>query len=229
MSKVFKIYKTRDNITIGPRSSIDFKTIRPVLAKFSKMKQTSNTKKSLGRVWFRYFQLYSMMSKLTAACVNIGWTRINMDTYAKEHYHLVNQFTANMVRNNEPDVPQPGDLDWLTSHPAVAGTGKAPRTQVHMGQKKRKPQKYRPGTVALREIRRYQKSSELLIRQMPFQRLVREIAQVHNPYVRFQSGAILALQESAEAYLVGLLEDSNLCAIHAKSVTIMPKDMQLVQ
>ena len=64
---------------------------------------------------------------------------------------------------------------------------------------------------------------------MPFQRLVREIGQVHNPYVRFQSGAILALQESVEAYLVGLLEDSNLCAIHAKRVTIMPKDMQLAQ
>ena len=64
---------------------------------------------------------------------------------------------------------------------------------------------------------------------MPFQRLVREIAQVHNPYLQFQSGTILALQESAEAYLVGLLEDSNLCAIHAKRVTIMPKDMQLAQ
>ena len=64
---------------------------------------------------------------------------------------------------------------------------------------------------------------------MTFQRLVREIAQVHNPYVRFQSGAILALQESAEAYLVGLLEDSNLCAIHAKRMTIMPKDMQLAR
>ena len=64
---------------------------------------------------------------------------------------------------------------------------------------------------------------------MPFQRLVREIAQVHNPYLRFQSGAILALQESAEAYLVGLLEDSNLCAIHAKRVTIMSKDMQLAR
>ena len=196
-----------------------------MLAEFSKMKQTSNTKKSLGRVWFRYFQLYGMTSKLTAACVNIGWTRIDRETYAKEHYHLVNQFTANMVKNNEPDVPQPGDLTWLTSHPAVARTGKAPRTQVHVGQKKRKPQKYRPGTVALREIRRYQKSSELVIRRMPFQRLVREIAQVHNPYVHFQSGAILALQESVEAYLVGLLEDSNLCAIHAKRVTIMPKDM----
>ena len=221
MSKVFKIYKTRDNVTIGPRSSTSFKPIKPVIAEFNKMKQMSNTKKSLGRVWFRYFQLYSMTSKFTAACVNIGWMRVNMDTYAKEHYHLVNQFTANMVKDNEPD--------WLTSHPAVAGTGKAPRTQVHVGQKKRKPQKYRPGTVALREIRRYQKLSELLIRRMPFQRLVREIAQAHNPYVRFQSGAILALQESAEPYLVGLLEDSNLCAIHAKRVTIMPKDMQLAQ
>ena len=92
-----------------------------------------------------------------------------------------------------------------------------------------RPQRYRPGTVALREIRRFQKSSELLIRQMPFQRLVREIAQTHNPYVRFQSGAILALQESAKAYLVGLLEDSNLCVIHAKRVTIMPKDIQLAR
>ena len=82
-----------------------------------------------------------------------------MDTYAREHYHLVNQFTANMVKDNEPDVPQPGDLDWLTSHPAVAGTGKAPRTQVHVGQKKGQPQKYRPGTVVLREITRYQKSA----------------------------------------------------------------------
>ena len=187
----------------------------------------SNTKKSLGRVWFRYFQLYGMTGKLAIACVDIGWTRVDMDTYAREHYHLVNQLTANMVKDNEPDVPDPGDLEWLTSHPAVAGTGKAPQTQMHAGQKKRKAQRYRPGTAALREIRRYQKSSELLIRQMPFQRLVREIAQVHNPYLRFQSGVILALQESAEAYLVGLLEDSNLCAIHAKRVTIMPKDMQL--
>ena len=192
------------------------------------MKQTlSNTKKSLGRVWFRYFQLYGMTSKLAAACVNIGWTRVNMDTYTREHYHLVNQFTANMVKDNEPDVPDPGDLEWLTSHPAVAGTGKAPWTQMRAGQKKRKARRYRPETVALREIRRYQKSSELLTRRMLFQRLVREIAQAHNPYERFQSGAILALQESAEAYLVGLLEDSNLCAIHAKRVTIMPKDMQL--
>ena len=192
------------------------------------MKQkSSNTKKSLGRVWFRYFQLYSMTGKLAIACADIGRTWTDVDTYARGHYHLVNQQTANMVKDNEPDIPDSGDLEWLVSHPEVAASGKVPRTQIYAGQKKRKVQRYRPGTVALREIRRYQKSSELLIRRMPFQRLVREIAQAHNLYLQFQSGAILALQESAEAYLVGLLEDSNLCAIHAKRVTIMPKDMQL--
>ena len=194
------------------------------------MKQRlSNTKKSLGRVWFRYFQLYGMTGKLAIACVDIGWTRVDMNTYAREHYHLVNQLMANMVKDNEPDVPDPGDLEWLTSHPTVAGSGKAPQTQMRAGQKKRKAPRYRPRTVALREIRRYQKTSELLIRRMPFQRLVREIAQVHNPYLRFQCGAILALQESAKAYLVGLLEDTNLCAIHARRVTIMLKDMQLAR
>ena len=79
------------------------------------------------------------------------------------------------------------------------------------------------GIVALREIRRYQKSTELLIRRMPFQRLVREIAQDFKTDLRFQSSAVLALQEASEAYLVGLFEDTNLCAIHAKRVTIMPK------
>ena len=64
---------------------------------------------------------------------------------------------------------------------------------------------------------------------MPFQSLVREIAQTYSPYLRFQSGTVLALQEAAKAYLVGLLEDSNLCTIHAKGVTIMPRDMQLAR
>jgi histone H3 len=94
----------------------------------------------------------------------------------------------------------------------------------------KKPHRYRPGTVALREIRRFQKSTELLIRKMPFQRLVREICQQeHRTDTRWQSAALGALQEAAEAYLVGLFEDTNLCAIHAKRVTIMPKDMQLAR
>ena len=93
----------------------------------------------------------------------------------------------------------------------------------------RKPHRYRPGTVALREIRRYQKGTELLIRKLPFQRLVREIAQDFKSDLRFQSTAVLALQEAAEAYMISLFEDANLCAIHAKRVTIMPKDIQLAR
>ena len=88
------------------------------------------------------------------------------------------------------------------------------------------------GTVALREIRRYQKSAELLLRKAPFQRLVREII---NPWgmiggdCRIQAAAMLALQEASEAYLVSLFEDTNLCAIHARRVTIFPKDIQLAR
>ena len=93
----------------------------------------------------------------------------------------------------------------------------------------KKPHRYRPGTVALREIRKYQKSTELLIRKLPFQRLVREIVQDIDDQLRVQSTCVLALQEAAEAYLVGLFEDTNLAAIHAKRVTIMPRDMQLAR
>ncbi|KAG6506901.1 hypothetical protein ZIOFF_032233 [Zingiber officinale] len=116
--------------------------------------------------------------------------------------------------------------------------GKAPRKQLATKAARKsapttggvkKPHRYRPGTVALREIRKYQKSTELLIRKLPFQRLVREIAQDFKTDLRFQSHAVLALQEAAEAYLVGLFEDTNLCAIHAKRVTIMPKDIQLAR
>ena len=92
-----------------------------------------------------------------------------------------------------------------------------------------KKRRYRPGTVALREIRRYQRRTDLLIRKAPFQRLVREIAQEMKRDVRFQSTALLAIQEAAEMHLIQLFEDTNLCALHAKRVTVMPKDMQLAR
>ncbi|CAD7689928.1 unnamed protein product [Nyctereutes procyonoides] len=87
----------------------------------------------------------------------------------------------------------------------------------------KKPHRYRPGTVALREIRRHQKSTELLIRKLPFQRLVREIAQDFKTDLRFQSAAVGALQEASEAYLAGLFEDTNLCAIHLRESPSCPK------
>ena len=115
--------------------------------------------------------------------------------------------------------------------------GKAPRKALATKTARRsapvaggvkKPHRYRPGTVALREIRRYQggkHATELLICKAPFQRLVREIAQDFKSDLRFQSTAMLALQEASEAYLIGLFEDANLCAIHSKRVTIMPANL----
>ena len=93
----------------------------------------------------------------------------------------------------------------------------------------KKPHRWRPGTKALRQIRKYQGSTNLLIQMKPFQRLVRSIATDYRTDIHFQSSALLALQEASEAYLVGLLEDTNMCAIHAKRVTIMPKDMRLAR
>ena len=108
-----------------------------------------------------------------------------------------------------------------------AGTKRKQPTVATGGLKK--PMCYKPGTVALWEIRRYQKTTELLIRKLPFSRLVWEVAQDFKTDLRFQRNAIGALQEASENFLIALLEDTNLCAIHARRVTIYPKDMQLAR
>ena len=113
-------------------------------------------------------------------------------------------------------------------------TTKASRRSAPASGGVKKPHCYCPGTVALREIRRYQKSTDLLICKVPFQRLAREVLQDLNKpgsypcftVERFQVTSLLAIQESVEAFSVRLFEDVNLCAIHARRVTIMPKDMQ---
>ena len=90
-----------------------------------------------------------------------------------------------------------------------------------------KPGRYRPGTVALKEIRHYQKSTDLLIRKLPFQRLVKAELQDFMTKIHIFSLELLALQKASEAYLIGLFEDTNFCEIQANRITIMPKDMQL--
>ena len=87
----------------------------------------------------------------------------------------------------------------------------------------------KPGTASLREIKRYQRSIDLLLPRAPFQRLVRGIVSESNDELRFQSQALQALQEATEAYIVALFEDTNLCAIHAKRQTVMRKDMVLAR
>lgn len=88
----------------------------------------------------------------------------------------------------------------------------------------------RPGSVALRDIRRYQASTDLLIAKLPFQRLVREVTTTTvSTVLRWQGTALLAMQEAAEAHLMSVFQDANLCALHAKRVTLFPKDIQLAQ
>ena len=195
-----------------------------------------------------------MNNILEAACAGqLHWDHKTICRYTLDHAPEVNQVSAQHNASKPPPLPSNDDDEWFRCHPKIPGSGKAPpklppvktpskkmkgvsKTPKTKGKKlpasqqgqQKKPHRYHPGTVALREIWRYQKFTELLIRKLPFQRLVREIAQdLGKINIRFQSGAIMALQEASEAYLVGLLEDSNLCAVHAKRVTIMPKDIQL--
>ena len=106
---------------------------------------------------------------------------------------------------------------------------KQPRSQSGKSSAQHQPHRYWPGTVALREVQKYQKSTELLIRKLPFQRLVHEILQGFGVGFRVTPAMMMALQEAAEAYLVQLLEDSNLCTICAKRITIQLKDIQLAR
>ena len=125
-----------------------------------------------------------------------------------------------------------------TKKPYGKTGGKTPRgsrsrrkaaKMTNVNQRKIKKRQFRPGTVALREIRRYQQTADLLFRKLPFQRLVREITgKLFKEKYCFQPTAMLALQEASEAHLIGIFEDANLCAIHAKRVTLMQKDIRLV-
>ena len=214
----------------------------------------TKTKRTLGRNWTRYHNYYGMNNVLEAACAGkLHWNRETIRRYTLSHAPEVNQQNAMGNTNNPPPLPSNDDDAWFRCHPKLPGSSKAPRkqpqskvqpkkkkgvTKVKRSGKKLpatqqgqpKPRRYRPGTVALWEIRRCQKSTELLLIKLPLQRLVRELAQdLGKMTIRFQSGAIMALQEASEAYLVGLLEDANLCAIHTKRVTIMPKDIQLAR
>ena len=146
-------------------------------------------------------------------------------------YDKANRLTVSRDHEGENSkVLAPSDTTWLKAHKPLLGRAKPPRKRgVGQPAAPKKPHWYRPGTVALREICRFQKSTELLIRRLPFQRLVWEIAQDFKGWLNFASGAILALQEAVEAYLVGLFEDTNLCAIHANRIMIMPKDIQLAR
>nr|XP_056702263.1 histone H3-like centromeric protein A [Euleptes europaea] len=137
-------------------------------------------------------------------------------------------------RRDPPTSPRRrGQASPRRSGPATPRRGtprRHPRGEPAQGRPARR-RRYRPGQRAMLEIRRFQKSTNLLIQKLPFARLVREICLDYTRGVdmRWQAMALLALQEAAEAFLVHLMEDAYLCAIHARRVTLFPKDMQLAR
>ena len=204
-----------------------------------KWSSTPKHSKKLNMQQKEIFVAKGFTKALLNAVISDGWDKRDIDDYILKYNH-----------NNNEKIPIPALTDGMLQEierrkranlraDRRASTGTTPGTSggTRAGAQKstpsaggvKKPHRYRPGTVALREIRCYQKSTELLIKKLSFQRLVREIAQDIKTDLRFQSSAIMALQEALKAYLVGLFEDTNLCAIHAKQVTIMPRDIQLAR
>ena len=150
----------------------------------------TRTKKTLGRNWTRYHNYYGMNHVLERACSKkLHWNWETIREYTVNHAPEVNYQKAMQYVDNPPPLPDNNDDDWFQHHPKLPGSGKAPRKQLQpktlkkkgkakggvkmlpASQKstKKKTRKYRPGTVALHEIRRYQKSTELFIRKLPFQ------------------------------------------------------------
>ncbi|TGO73827.1 hypothetical protein BELL_0328g00080 [Botrytis elliptica] len=146
----------------------------------------------------------------------------------KQRVSLDDESAAGSPRANAPGRPAGKSVAGKSMSKKARDSAVRAGDPIPQGKKRR----YKPGTLALKEIRKFQKSTDLLLLKLPFSRLVREIALSVRPQgegMRWQSQAIQALQESAEAFLVHLFEDTNLCAIHAKRVTIMQKDIQLAR
>ena len=113
-----------------------------------------------------------------------------------------------------------------TKTTSVNKSSKKAAKKAEGGKKKRK---FHPGTVALRQIRKLQKSTKVLMRKAPFSRMIRELASGHKEGLRWQASAVAAMQEATEGYAVGLLSDANLCALHSKRVTCQVKDVHLAR
>ena len=124
------------------------------------------------------------------------------------------------------DEDATADADAARMHAGGKSVKSMARLRRETTKRKRR---FRVGTQALRQIRTYQKSTEMLVRKLPFQRLVRHLVEKRNPKVRMQTAALYVMQQATEAFVVSLFEDTNLCAIHAKRVTVMQKDLQLAK
>ncbi|KAL7502898.1 hypothetical protein ACHAXN_000769, partial [Cyclotella atomus] len=139
-------------------------------------------------------------------------------------YHLAKLLLKQLLVNNQGNRSQAKCLGNSRSQPEVCPHHRWCQEAASL---------YHPGTVALCQIRRYQKSVDLLIPKLPYTRFIRELTQEFQPPItqgyRWQGAGILATQTAAEDYLTKQLKDANVCALHSKRCTVMPKDIQLVR
>ena len=126
-------------------------------------------------------------------------------------------------------LPSKAKADAKAKKASQKTSQKSVKGAASQSQAEKKKIRFKPGTVALREIKRYQRTTDLLLPRAPFQRVARELCSNIDADLRFAPQALIAMQEAAEAYLVGVFEDANLCAIHAKRVTVLQKDMELAR
>ena len=204
-----------------------------------KWSSTPKHSKKLNTQQREIFVAKGFTKALLNAVISDGWDKRDIDDYILRYNHNNNEkipilaLTIGMLqeieRRKRANLRAAGRASTGTTPGTSGGARAGAQKSTPSAGGVKKPHRYWPGTVALWEIRRYQKSIDLLIKKLPFQRLVREVAQDIKTDLRFQLSAIMALQEASEAYLVGLFEDTNLCAIHAKQVTIMPRDIQLAR
>ena len=201
-----------------------------------KPKSTPKHLKKLSTQQKEIFVTKGFTKALLNAVISDGWDKRDIDDYILRYNHNNNEkipipaLTIRMLqeieRRKRANLRAAGRASTGTTPGTSGGARAGAQKSTPSAGGVKKPHRYRPGTVALREIRRYQRTTDLLIKKLPFQRLVREIAQDIKADLWFQSSAIMALQEASEAYLVGLFEDTNLCAIHAKRATIAPSHLR---
>ena len=201
-------------------------TVRDASLKIKKyfryVQLTKNTKKVLQNK--RDLDAATAAAAAAAVALAVSNNAVEFQGETQQHVKVPRNLRP---RKNTTELPTTKNNKKATKKNEKKTTKK--RTTPGSTPTQKKTRRRRPDTVALKEIKKYQESTELLIRKLPFKRLVREIAQDFKTDMRFQSSAVLALQEAVEAYLVGIMEDTNVCSIHAKRVTIKPKDIQLAR
>lgn len=159
---------------------------------------------------------------------------VDHEVLRRDTYGNINDYVDNSdLSDAGPRVENPeGARMTYSLDNYVKETRKRKDRRLKIGKSKDLKKKISPSRLALYEIEKYQRSTALLIQKIPFAKLVKEVTEEFadaSRDIRWQSMAILALQEASEAYLVGLLEHTNLLALHAKRITIMKKDMQLAR